>query len=75
MIMPGMNGKQVALELGRLRPGLQVLYVSGYSDVGIVNDGCLDQGVMLLQKPFSQDELLERVRDLIDRGSIDQAAA
>jgi signal transduction histidine kinase/ActR/RegA family two-component response regulator len=75
MIMPGMNGKEVALELGRLRPGLQVLYVSGYSDVGIVNDGCLDQGVMLLQKPFSQDELLERVRDLIDRGSVDQTAA
>jgi signal transduction histidine kinase/CheY-like chemotaxis protein len=75
MIMPGMNGKEVALELGRLRPGLPVLYVSGYSDVGIVHDGRLDEGVMLLQKPFSPVDLLERVRDLLDRGSADRAAA
>ncbi len=75
MIMPGMNGKEVALGLGRLRPGLQVLYVSGYSDTGIVHDGRLDEGVMLLQKPFSPVDLLERVRDLLDRGSAGQAAA
>jgi signal transduction histidine kinase len=75
MVMPGMNGKEVALELGRLRPGLPVLYMSGYSDTGIVHDGRLDEGVMLLQKPFSPVELLERIRDLLDRGSADRAAA
>jgi signal transduction histidine kinase/CheY-like chemotaxis protein len=75
MIMPGMNGKEVALGLGRLRPGLQVLYMSGYSDTGIVHDGYLDEGVAFLQKPFSPVELLERIHDLLHRGSADRAAA
>ena len=75
MVMPGMNGKEVALGLGRVRPGLQVLYMSGYSDTGVVHDGRLDEGVMFLQKPFSPVELLDRIREILDRGSADRAAA
>jgi signal transduction histidine kinase len=74
VVMPGMNGRQVAQELARLRPGLRVLYISGYSDTGIVHGGQLDEGVDLLQKPFSPMDLLGRLRDILDRDAPRRAA-
>jgi signal transduction histidine kinase len=66
VVMPGMNGRGLA-EAGRLRrPGLKVLYMTGYSRNAIVHQGRLDPGVSLMQKPFSQDVLAMRVRTILE---------
>jgi CheY-like chemotaxis protein len=66
VVLPGMTGRQIAEEAARLRPGLKVLYMTGYSRNAIVHQGRLDHGVELLQKPFSQAELCKRLRSVLD---------
>jgi CheY-like chemotaxis protein len=66
VVMPGMNGRALA-EAARLRrPGLKVLYMTGYSRNAIVHQGRLDAGVSLMQKPFSQNVLAMRVRTMLE---------
>jgi PAS domain S-box-containing protein len=65
----GMNGRQLAEEAKRRRPGLKVLFTTGYARNAIVHDGRLDPGVELLTKPFSQTALSEKLRDIIDAKS------
>jgi len=67
IIMPGWNGRELAKEADRLRPGLKVLYMTGYSRNAVVHQGRLDEGVDLLQKPVSQAQLATRVRAALDR--------
>jgi len=67
IIMPGWNGRELAREAGRLRPGIRVLYMTGYSRNAVVHQGRLDEGVDLLQKPVSQAQLATRVRAALDR--------
>jgi len=64
--MPGMNGRELAKRADALRPGLKVLYVTGYSRNAIVHQGRLDPGVELIQKPITQEALAGRARDLLD---------
>ena len=59
--MSGMDGHQLANLLLESRPGLKVLYMSGYSERGVVQQGLLDPGRSFLPKPFSPDELLSKV--------------
>jgi CheY-like chemotaxis protein len=66
VVMPGMNGRELARRAVVLRPGLKVLYVTGYSRNAIVHQGRLDPGVELMQKPITQETLATRVRDLLD---------
>jgi CheY-like chemotaxis protein len=66
VIMPGMNGRDLAGRVRALRPGLRVLYMSGYTANVIVTRGLVDQGDAFVQKPFSTDELAARVRALLD---------
>jgi CheY-like chemotaxis protein len=66
VVMPGMSGPEVAQAVSPLRPGLQVLYMSGYTDSAIVRHGVLDEGTAFLQKPFSSTELTAKVRSLLD---------
>ena len=67
VVMPGMNGRNLA-EAARLRrPGLKVLYMTGYSRNAIVHQGRLDAGVALMQKPFSQNVLAARVRTMLEQ--------
>ncbi len=66
VIMPGLNGKELADRVEAARPGVRVLYISGYSENTIVHHGVLDAGVELLQKPFRPGDLAERVRQLLD---------
>ena len=67
IIMPGWNGRELAREAERLRPGIRILYMTGYSRNAVVHQGRLDEGVDLLQKPVSQAQLAMRVRTALDR--------
>jgi two-component system, cell cycle sensor histidine kinase and response regulator CckA len=66
VIMPGMNGRALAERLAPLQPGLRVLYMSGYTDDAIVNHGVLSSGTYLLHKPFSEESLIRKVREVLD---------
>jgi signal transduction histidine kinase len=67
IVMPGMNGRQLADELSSRQPSIKVLYMTGYSRNAIVHQGRLDPGVSLLQKPITQVMLARRVRELLDQ--------
>jgi CheY-like chemotaxis protein len=66
VVMPGINGRQLADEAVRRRPGLKVLFTTGYTRNAIVHHGRLDPGVQMVGKPFSFDELGTRIRALLD---------
>ena len=67
--MPGMDGRQLAERVRQARPGIQVLYLSGYTENAIVDHGVLKPGVNLLAKPFSAQALTHSVRRLLDEAS------
>jgi two-component system cell cycle sensor histidine kinase/response regulator CckA len=66
MVMPSMNGKQLFERLLIQRPELRVVYLSGYTDAGIVRSGLLDSTARFLQKPFTGSALARIVRDTLD---------
>jgi signal transduction histidine kinase len=68
VIMPHMNGHELAVKLSALRPDMKVLYVSGYSDNDIGDHGVLDPRYELLQKPFTPQTLARKIRDVIREG-------
>ena len=67
VVMPRMSGPQLAQALGVRAPAMKILYVSGYTDTGIVKQGLLEPGVRFLQKPFSPLALARTVRELLDQ--------
>lgn len=69
VIMPEMGGKQLAEQMAGLRPATKVLYMSGYSDDGIVRSGILATEMVFLEKPFTRDILLRKVRRILDEAS------
>lgn len=67
VVLPkGMNGTVLAREAQLRRPGLRVLYMSGYTANAIIHHGVLDKGVHLLTKPFRKVELARKVRLVLD---------
>jgi two-component system, cell cycle sensor histidine kinase and response regulator CckA len=66
VVMPGMNGREVAQRLAAARAGIKVLYLSGYTDDAIVHHGVLEPGVAFLQKPFTPAVLGRKVREVLD---------
>jgi PAS domain S-box-containing protein len=66
VVMPGLNGRELAVVAQQHRPDLKVLFMTGYSRNAIVHQGRLDPGIEMIQKPMSQRELAGRIRDLLD---------
>jgi len=62
VIMPGINGRKLAEEISRVRPGLRVLFTSGYTENAIVHHGRLDAGVLLLAKPYRKSDMAIMIR-------------
>jgi PAS domain S-box-containing protein len=67
VVMPEMNGRELAEQLSTMRPKLKCLYMSGYTADVIAHRGILDEGVEFIAKPFGSDELASRVRQVLDQ--------
>jgi signal transduction histidine kinase/CheY-like chemotaxis protein len=70
VVMPGINGRQLADELCNRQPSLKVLFMTGYSRDAIVHRGRLDVGVSMLQKPLTQATLAAKIRHVLDQPKI-----
>ena len=66
VVMPDINGKKLADEALRRRPGLKVLFTTGYTANAVVHGGVLDAGVNFISKPFTLDQLASKVRTVLD---------
>jgi PAS domain S-box-containing protein len=66
VVMPHIGGRELARRLATERPGMRVLYMSGYTEDGIVESGTLDPNVAFLPKPITPDTLLSKVRETLD---------
>jgi CheY-like chemotaxis protein len=64
--MPGMNGRDLARQLAESRPAMRVLYMSGYTAGAVSQQGILDEGVALVEKPVPASKLAARVREVLD---------
>jgi CheY-like chemotaxis protein len=68
VVMPGSMTVQQMVEAAlRLRPGIEVLFTSGYTQNAIIHHGRLDEGVHLISKPYKRDQLARKLRSLLDR--------
>jgi CheY-like chemotaxis protein len=70
VIMPGMNGRELAQRISEIRPNVKILYMSGYTENVIGHNGMLEPGVRLLQKPFNLRDLKNKVREVLDANPI-----
>jgi PAS domain S-box-containing protein len=66
VIMPGMNGRELAQRISEIRPNVKILYMSGYTENVVGRNGTLDAGIRLLQKPFTLRDLKSIVREVLD---------
>ena len=66
VVMPQMNGRALAIRVKERRPDVRVLYMSGYTEDAIANRGVLESGVSLISKPFTQESLSRKLRELLD---------
>ena len=64
-MMPGIGGRELAKKLSAMRPGISVLYLSGYTEDAVVTPGALGPGTAFLQKPFSLQNLAKKVREVL----------
>jgi two-component system cell cycle sensor histidine kinase/response regulator CckA len=65
VVMPGMSGRELVHELSKIRPETKVLYLSGYTEDTIVSEGSIESGTAFLQKPFTLQNLLRKVREVL----------
>jgi CheY-like chemotaxis protein len=72
IVMPDMNGRRLAEEALKMRPSLKVLFTTGYTPDATGNNslnGLFDRGIEFLAKPFTLDQLGQKVRDVLSRGT------
>jgi two-component system cell cycle sensor histidine kinase/response regulator CckA len=69
VVMPGMSGRQLADQLKHLHPKMKVLYMSGYTDNAVFHHSVLEEEVNYIQKPFTIDGLLKKMREVLDKNS------
>jgi len=69
VVMPRLLGRQVAEQISAIRPSIRVLYMSGYAQPVLASQGTLDPGVILIEKPFTEADLLDRVRNVLDHAA------
>ena len=69
VVLPGMDGRELAVRLSVTRPNLRILFMSGYASELRASDGYLIQGVQLLEKPFTAQALLAKTRQMLDVAS------
>ena len=67
LVLPGISGRRLATRIGALKPGIRLLYISGYTAEAVLHHGVLDPGTAFLQKPFSTGTLACKVREVLDR--------
>jgi PAS domain S-box-containing protein len=65
VVMPGVSGRELAERIEKLRPGIKVLFMSGYTDQAVVHHGILENDAVLLQKPFTLATLAEKLREIL----------
>ena len=65
VVMPNMSGPVLAEKIKRLRPGIKVLFVSGYTESALIERGVVKPGIHLLAKPFSTDVLKDKIRQVL----------
>ena len=66
LVMPRMGGLQLAEQVAQLHPGTKMLYMSGYTDSVVFREGVFDLNLAFLQKPFSPDALVAKIRSVLD---------
>jgi two-component system, cell cycle sensor histidine kinase and response regulator CckA len=64
-VMPGLSGKEMVSQLENQRPGTKVLYISGYTNTGIVHEDVLEPGIAFLPKPFTAEQLLQKIQSVL----------
>ena len=67
VVMPGMDGRVLSQQVARRLPGIPVVFMSGYADVVLGVPGLTDSGSVLIQKPFSSDDLLQKIHSSLQR--------
>ncbi len=70
VVMPGISGRELAERISRLRPGIKILYMSGYTDQSIVHHGILADDAVLLQKPFNMASLASKLREILSAETV-----
>ena len=72
VVMPGISGRELAERVGQIRPGIKIIYMSGYTDQAVVHHGILDNDAILLQKPFTLMTLAGKLREMLAAPSLQQ---
>lgn len=67
VVMPRMNGRELVKRLQLLKPGINILYMSGYTEDAIHHHGVLEEGTFFIEKPFAPDKLGQKVREVLDK--------
>jgi len=75
VVLPGKNGRELADEVARRRPGTKIIFMTGYSRNAIVHHGRLDPGTELIQKPLTEGVLARKIRQILDSSSNTQSGA